>query len=484
MTPLEARFVSFDGTERCTGPLLQPDRYEVLSAALREPGAHAIRGGGLSYCLASAGERVKTISTRSFDRVLHFDRERRRLRVEPGLTVGTLLRFAVAHDSFFPVLPGHPSITVGGCTGFNVHGKTQHNVGHFSDHVESITLHHPDHGELACSPQKNKELFDLTIGGMGLTGYIADVTLRLAPLPGRSVRRVVHPVASVIEAVDVMNALRERSDALYAWNDLNQRGKAFGRGFVYDERFEPAAPPDRVRYRTLTAESRGRLPLNVSTHVTTRLTNIAYRAKERFRSDTLRSVADAAFPINGNEAYFKLFGRRGFREYQILFPSSVWPDVVPDFERVVAASDVAVTLGSLKLFAGTPSLLSFRRDGICVTIDAAAGDATLDLFAELDRLAIASGALVNFSKDSRLTGDTVEALFPDYAGVSRPPRAVRSQAAFRLRVATAPRCLTWSWGVGAARSHKTLASMDLCLRVLYPRRPSCDTSDRAQPRGG
>ena len=45
-----------------------------------------------------------------------------------GITIGALLRHVVAHGLWFPVLPGHPEISVGGCAAFNTHGKTQHDI--------------------------------------------------------------------------------------------------------------------------------------------------------------------------------------------------------------------------------------------------------------------------------------------------------------------------------------------------------------------
>jgi decaprenylphospho-beta-D-ribofuranose 2-oxidase len=408
--------VSFDGTEVCHGPLLAPDRYRDLRAILAGPGPFAARGAGLSYCQASAGDDVTTVSTRSFNRFLGFDPGRLRVTVEPGVTVGELVRFAVDRSAWFPVLPGHPAITVGGCVGFNVHGKSQHDVGCFSDHVVSLTLLHPDHGEVVCGPDDNPGVFELTLGGMGLTGYITTVTLQLRRLPGRSVRRVAQPVGDLTEALQVMRSLAapgRPSGTLYSWNDLNLAGGRFGRGVVYVESFEDPSPPSRVSYRPL-APGRRRGPAVAATRAVARLVNAGYAGRQRLRTHQLRSVQDAAFPINGNEAYYHLFGRRGFREYQVLLPIDAWPAAVKEVQRLVVAAGAAVTLGSLKLFRGDPRLLWFCGDGVCLAIDVAAGERATRLFSELDRMAIDHGAIANLSKDSRLDADTVRRLYPGY----------------------------------------------------------------------
>jgi decaprenylphospho-beta-D-ribofuranose 2-oxidase len=408
-------FSSFDRTELANGELEQPDRYRALFDLLQATPSCAFRGSGLSYCLASAGEGVTTVSTRHFNRVLNFDPHRRLLTIEPGFTVGRLVEFALPRASYFPVLPGHPSITVGGCAAFNVHGKTQHNVGHFGDHIEALVLVHPDHGEVHCSRDSNADLFDLTIGGMGLTGYIAAVTLRLLPLPGRVVRRNVHRVANLWEAVDVMMQRAGDSSALYSWNDLNAHGDRFGRGFVYDERFADDDIADATRYRTLKPGS-SRAPVNAYTALTSRAFNAAYMARERMRRQPAMSVHDAAFPINGFEFYYSLFGRQGFREYQLIVPHDGWTEAANDVRRELERAALPVTLGSLKLFAGDGSHLNFRRDGVCLTLDVPDTRDSVALFGELDRLASQYEAIVNLSKDSRIQAKTVRELFPGYEG--------------------------------------------------------------------
>jgi FAD/FMN-containing dehydrogenase len=413
---MKTEFVSFDGTEKCVSDLEEPDRYRTLYAAMERSAPCAVRGSGLSYCLATAGAEVTTISSRQFNRVLAFDPDERIVTIESGMSVGDLSDFAIARECYFPVLPGHPSITVGGCAGFNVHGKTQHNVGHFSDHVVALTLFHPDHGELRCSAGENRDLLDLTLGGMGLTGFIVDLTLRLQPLAGRVVRRRVHRVANLQDAIDTMQRLTDRADALYSWNDFNVRGPRFGAGVVHEERFEPADLGSKSKYRTLTASGRRRGRASLWNARTIRVANILYRSRESVRRETVSSVHDAAFPINGNELYFQLFGSRGLREYQMILSHDAWRDAAEQIERALDRSDVPATLGSLKLFTGSPHMLWFRDDGVCLTIDAPAVPGALDLFRVLDRIAVDFGAPVNLSKDSRIRAETVRDVYRGYDG--------------------------------------------------------------------
>jgi len=199
---------------------------------------------------------------------------------------------------------------------------------------------------------------------------------------------------------------------VYSWNDLNGHGDRFGSGVVYEERFADAELPSRSRYRRLRARPRRTPPLWNAASV--QAINRAYPLRDSLRPDRVRSVHDTAFPINGSEAYFAGFGRRGFREYQMIVPHSCWTDAVAELERAITRSGVPVTLGSLKLFSGAPRLLWFVADGVCVTVDVAAGPRAGELFETLDDIAVDYGARVNVAKDSRLGAATVGKLFDGY----------------------------------------------------------------------
>ena len=406
--------VSFDGRERVHARLASPDRLSELERLINEASPLSVRGSGLSYANASAAQDGLSISTKNFDRILDFDADAATVRVEPGLTMGALLRFVVDRELYFPVLPGHPHISVGGCVAFNTHGKTQHDVGQFSDHVAGLTLLHPDHGEIRCEPDDDMA-FDLTLGGMGLTGLISEVTLRLQPLAGRSIRRRIRQVTDFGEAVETMEAHDAPGSQLYSWNDATRRSSSFGRGFVFEETFVDDEASPRSSYNSLRSEARGRfVPVPLWNRLSTGLINRVWAAWNRRRDDLNLPVIDAAFPVNGREGYFHLFGRRGFHEYQLIVPRDAWSEAVDRVHRLIERTGACVTLSSLKLFRGTRHLLWFRGDGVCLTLDGPATDSTRRLFQGLDDLAITLGAPVNLAKDSRIEASAVSQIFPGY----------------------------------------------------------------------
>jgi decaprenylphospho-beta-D-ribofuranose 2-oxidase len=408
MPPHELR--SFDGMEVVRSRIARPERYRDLRALL-ESGPCIPRGAGLSYSAASMGEAATSVDMTRFDRVLGFDEVAGTVTLEAGVRIGALTDFLAARGHYLPVLPGYPAITVGGCIAFDVHGKSQHHSGNFSELVRRLTLVHPARGTLDLGPTLEPDLFDLTLGGLGLTGVITRVTLAVKPLPGPCMAVDAVPCRHLGDAVDMMRRRADDVDALYSWHDFN-RARGFGRGVVFVERFVERGTAARGT-RERDPAYRGRFGLWNS--ATTRLALRGYVLAQRLRKQRTLDIREAMFPIAGLERYYWAFGRPGFREYQMLVPYANWDSFQGELEPTIRASRVPVTLASLKLFRGRPRNLAFSGEGVCVAVDVPAGSRADRLFARLDELAVKHAAVINLSKDSRAGAELCRAVFPAYA---------------------------------------------------------------------
>jgi decaprenylphospho-beta-D-ribofuranose 2-oxidase len=430
-----ASFRSLDQNEAVESLAVRPGSYEAAASALAASAGAIPRGRGLSYCLASAGEGSTSVLTSAFDRILRFDSDERTVEVEGGVALGDLVAFALSKGCWFPVLPGYPTITVGGALAMNVHGKSQHHDGLFGDHVVDLHLLHPRHGEIRCSRTVRGDVLELTLGGMGLTGLVTRATLRLQPLKGRSLRRSRIATRTLQETVDVMLAECDGHDQVYSWIDLNRSGGGFGSGFVYLESFAPEAIERPFRSGPLRADA----PRRPFPEWTLRLITHAYRLMERASPATrVFDPVGGSFPLNGKEIYFAACGSAGFHESQLLIPFEAWPRFAGGLAVSLRRRGVFTTLGSLKLFRGTRRLLNFGGDGICVAIDVPRQARSSELLADLDALMLEAGGIPNISKDSRLPGRVVAAAYAGYGEFKERLRAFdpdrRMQSALRTRL--------------------------------------------------
>lgn len=407
-----ATVISFDNTERISTLLSRPDRYKQLFAALSRPGVVS-RGAGLAYCLASASRQGGSILSAQYNRFLGFDAQRKIVRVEPGVTMGALFEFAVARGLLPPVLPGYPAVTVGGAVAMNIHGKNQFRAGNFGDHVRNIGLYHPHSGEISCGPELNPDLFRLTVGGFGLTGHILSVDIALTALTGRSLVVERHNVADLIEAGHLMENLASRSEYTYSWHNLNLHGRRFGSGTVYSEHPRNGEISTSGKLRASLASTKP-LPCRLYNRLTVQLLCGAYQMKERMAARTTTShLYSAFFPFVGKELYFRMYGKRGFREFQALFPQAHWGDACKRIAEAIQRSRAPILLASIKIFRGEPGFLNFSGNGICLALDTPNTASAREFFARLDEITLDLGGIANISKDGRLSAATVRAMYGD-----------------------------------------------------------------------
>lgn len=409
---------SFDGTSSINTTMYRPDRYRDVKQLVCTLPKMSFKGAGLSYTLASAGDGSPSIDFKCFNRLLHFDKQRGTLKMEAGTQIGDALAWSVQQGFNIGVLPGHPTITVGGCVAFNVHGKSQFSTGNFENIVDALTLLHPDRGEILCSREQNTDLFWLTIGGMGLTGMILDVTLRLDPLKGSQIERVAIPCDDLADSFTKMSELEKQYDYLYSWNNFCRTGRNFGRGVIYAENF--IGDPKKPQYGEIKSKlkSVGSRPgLALFRGETAGLINRIYEIKERrANARTTLDIGPATFPIAGKEFYFSLLGRRGFIEYQCIFPNASVREALVKMAQLFKQFNIQPSLGSTKFFRGKTRHLCFQMDGFCIAIDIplAGNPKVLPFLEHLDQLVVEYGGIVNIAKDSRLSREMAKKMYPEY----------------------------------------------------------------------
>jgi decaprenylphospho-beta-D-ribofuranose 2-oxidase len=312
-------------------------------------------------------------------------------------------------------LPGYPMITVGGCIGFNVHGKAQSKVGLYGDWVEELKIYHPLKGEIVCSAGTNTDVFNLTIGGMGFTGIILTVKLRLKKINGNQMEIKAMKVKDMNDAVKMMIEQNANYDYAYSWNNFNLHGKSFGKGIVYLEKIK-----DGVSAKARPVNFINRLLPHKQTPVILNGFTIYWMCQVYYLVNTVKpcvttqSLSASSFPIYSKEIYYHLFGKKGFREYQVIFSQNEWQPALEEIKKLVSDTGMGIALASLKLFKGKTHNISFSGEGVCLAIDIPNNKNSIGFFEKLDEISIAHNGIINLSKDSRASAELVRSVYPAY----------------------------------------------------------------------
>jgi FAD/FMN-containing dehydrogenase len=160
------------------------------------------------------------LDTRRFDRVIALDVEHGLVEVESGIQWPALVQrlHALQPRSAAPWTirqkqTGADRLSIGGALSANVHGRGLTMCPFIAD-VDTFTIVDGDGVLRRCSRTENRELFRLTIGGYGLFGFIATVTLRL--VRRRRLRRDVE----LITSDRLMDAFEQRIRAGHLYGDF------------------------------------------------------------------------------------------------------------------------------------------------------------------------------------------------------------------------------------------------------------------------
>ncbi len=392
---------------------------------LRNPraviGPALAQGAGRSYGDSGLIDQGAMIDARGLDRIEAIDANGIAV-AEAGVSLAALTAQALPRGWFLPVTPGTRFVTLGGALANDVHGKNHHALGTFGRHVEWFDLARSDGRVLRCSPAENAGLYAATIGGMGLTGLVTRMALRMIPVKGPFMRQDTLPFASLDGFFDIAAASDGSHAYTVAWIDSLARGAALGRGVFFranhaDEPGEVTAPARALPFLPFTP------PVSLLNPITLGAFNRLYRfANRRDLRDALVPYQPFFYPLDRVSGWNRAYGLRGLRQHQSVVPKAVAREAVAEMLSATHRAGQASFLTVLKLFGdvASPGLMSFPMPGATLTLDFPHRGARTDaLLGELDRIAIAAGGRVNPYKDARMPAATFEASFPHWRDFAR-----------------------------------------------------------------
>lgn len=337
-----------------------------------------------------------------------------------GTSLDTLLGFLVPRGYFLPVVPGTRFVTLGGAIASDIHGKNHHLDGCLSRHVENLRLVAPA-GVFDCSPHQHPEEFWATCGGMGLTGVITEAAVRLVRIDTSWMIVDIERAANLEGCLSLLASDPARYRYSVAWVDGLARGKHLGRSVL--TRANHAAVADLpARRRLLPLPYRSRRPVEIPLVAPFSLLNAAtvsafnelwYRKAPARRETRLEPLNSFFFPLDGVGGWNRLYGPRGFAQYQFAVPFGAEVALERVLERMSRAR-LPSFLAVLKSFgppAGGP--LSFPIAGWTLALDLPLGSPGLpELLDDLDDLVAGSGGRIYLSKDARLQPELLEVMYP------------------------------------------------------------------------
>jgi decaprenylphospho-beta-D-ribofuranose 2-oxidase len=414
-----------------------------LDAIHRQGGLNGFvpRGNGRAYGDAAIG-MTSCLCLRKLDRFCRFDETSGQLTVESGVLLADIIAEYLPRGFFPPVVPGTKLVTIGGMIAADVHGKNHHCAGSFGEHVESLSLALPSGKAVMCSKAEYPDLFEATIGGMGLTGTILQATFRLPRVETGWIKQHTIVAGDLAAALAILS---KHDDASYstAWIDCLAKGSALGRSLIYlgehatnvdVETLKPGAPrtpPPRTRRLSVPLD----LPhFTLNSWSVAAFNEIYYRKGISSAGKPFLNETDSFFfPLDSVQDWNRIYGRRGFLQHQSVVPAERAHAAFGEILGRVAKRGNASFLAVLKkLGASSRGLMSFPSPGFTLALDLAIDNGIFEFLDDLDRLIAAAGGRLYLAKDARQSRATFEAGYPNLVKF----RDVRRQIGARDRVAS------------------------------------------------
>ncbi|WP_213947866.1 FAD-binding oxidoreductase [Luteibacter sp. dw_328] len=380
-------------------------------------------GNGRSYGDSCLNDGGVLLHTRGLDRFIAFDPATGELTCEAGTLLADILDLAVPQGWFLPVTPGTRFVTVGGAIANDVHGKNHHRSGTFGHHVRAFELLRSDGSRMRCTADENADWFAATIGGLGLTGLVTHATLQLRRIAGPWMVTESHRFGELSEFF----ALSAGSEADYeytvAWIDCAATGASLGRGLFSRANHAPSRPSARPTPATRRLSVPLTPPVSMIGPLTLRAFNQFYYHRQHGKvAHAVTHYEPFFYPLDAIGGWNRLYGPRGFLQYQCVVPPGAAMDAMATLVRIIAAAGGGSFLAVLKQFGEqlSPGMLSFPRPGTTLALDFPfRGPTTLDLLNRLDDVVAEAGGAVYPAKDARMSGTRFRQYFPQWEAFSR-----------------------------------------------------------------
>ncbi len=402
--------------------LYRPEKFSELAEIVASNSTSLIaRGAGRAYGDAAVNADNRVVDVTRLGRMLSFDPEGATLRAEAGVTLSEIIDVFLPRGYFPPVVPGTRYVTLGGSIAADIHGKSHHRDSSFATYVTSFDLMLASGEIRRCSRDENSDLFWSSVGGMGLTGVILEVEMKLRRVESAWLEGELIRAPNLDAAFEAFERTNSRYGNSVAWIDCASGKGKLGRSVLNVANFasrESLPPAIRQAPFELAPKFRPLVPFNLPNFVlgplTVRTFNSAIYAMHREKAGPARfDYQSFFFPLDSIHDWNRIYGKRGFVQYQCVWPEAESRAGLIEILEAISHSRRGSFLTVLKKFGAQDGMLSFPMPGYTLALDFPVADGLLEFLDRLDAMVLKRDGRVYLAKDARMRPETFRAMYPN-----------------------------------------------------------------------
>ena len=355
-----------------------------------------VRGMGRSYGDVALNENI--ISLKYFKKILELNEKDGILKCSSNITISEINELIISKGWFLNITPGSKFVSVGGAIANDVHGKNHHKDGSFSDYLEQVDII-KENGELvSCSKKTNSELFYATCGGLGLTGVIINVKIKLLKIKSKNIDVKIVKTKNFEQTIQKLNDLKDYK-YLVAWTDtLNKKNK--GRSIIFCGEHSDDGDLNYKKQKNYRIPSIfGFFFMNL---ICLKFFNLFYYLFHKNNQEIKKDINNFFYPLDVINNWNKLYGKNGFTQIQLLIKQNKnSKDILIEIIDFFSKKGFYSYLTTLKEYGkGNENLLSFGEKGLSITLDIALNDNFLKAYKEFEKKFNYKDIKVYLAKDS------------------------------------------------------------------------------------
>jgi hypothetical protein len=276
---------------------------------------------------------------------------------------------------------------------------------------------------------------------MGLTGHILEVSFTMRRIPSPWIWQESTRIPTIEAYVEALKQAGPEWPMTVGWIDCVSGGSALGRGILMRGRWaEPHEAPKHFPKRPPRVTMPSFFPSWLLNPLTIRAFNILFYFKHQPRHKAgVVSPWGYFYPLDMILHWNRMYGRRGFTQYQCVLPESSGPAGARRFLELLVRLGGASFLCVIKDCGPEGrGMLSFPMPGISIALDIPLRDWTQRVIDELNEFVLAEGGRIYLTKDTISRPEHFAAMekrlprFLAYLRTLDPRRRIRSAQSVRM----------------------------------------------------
>lgn len=359
------------------------------------------RGLGRSYGDSSI-QPSSTIITTKLNKVLHFDFKKGILTAEAGISVLEIIEKIIPYGWFLPVTPGSKYISLGGMVASDVHGKNHHKRGSFRNFIKELIIINENKKLLTCSKKRNSNLFNYTIGGMGLTGIIYSCKFKLIKINSDLIEQKIVKSKNLIETIKNIKK-NNNNEYTVAWIDTSANKNNMGRSIMFcgNHLNTKKKKKNKITFKNNDLKILNFLPNWILNSFTIKLLNVLFY-NLTLESKKILNINDYFYQLDKITNFNTIYGKKGFVSYQFAMPFKNSEKGIKEVLNILQNYKVFSFVSVIKNLGNNDGYLSFGTKGFTLVFDFPIYKNINLALNKIDDIVIKYNGNIYLTKDSRI----------------------------------------------------------------------------------